>query len=93
MSKATQDAMEQLHGTLAKTLADAVKDGVTRVSKDGEVVTETCPASILSVARQFLKDNRIEGDLGVGEGSLEQAMEEMTDMPFDGEIPAEYKAH
>ena len=47
MSKATQTALEALHGALAKDL--------TRRIKDGEAT-----AADLSVARQFLKDNNID---------------------------------
>jgi hypothetical protein len=46
--KASADLMEMLHGILASALADKIKDG-------------TATAADLSVARQFLKDNGIDG--------------------------------
>lgn len=46
--KASAELMEMLHGILASALADKIKDG-------------TATAADLSVARQFLKDNGIDG--------------------------------
>lgn len=46
-SKATKEALDALHGQLAKALADKIKDG-------------TATAADLAVARQFLKDNGID---------------------------------
>jgi hypothetical protein len=46
--KASASLMEMLHGILASALADKIKDG-------------TATAADLSVARQFLKDNGIDG--------------------------------
>jgi len=48
MSTATKDAMESLHKMLAETLIDRMKDPEVK-------------AGDLNVARQFLKDNHIEG--------------------------------
>ena len=48
MSTATKDAMESLHKMLAETLIDRMKDPDVK-------------AGDLNVARQFLKDNHIEG--------------------------------
>lgn len=48
MSTATKDAMESLHKMLAETLIERMKDPDVK-------------ASDLNVARQFLKDNHIEG--------------------------------
>jgi len=90
--KATKDAMNMLHATLADTLAAAINEGVTVIDKEGNPVKATCPASILSVARQFLKDNQIE--LGKGEAdqsSIARAMKEMSDLPMDDEVPKEYR--
>lgn len=64
MNKADQDSMNSLHGELAKVLTVALKNGVMEIDKEtGETQVASCPASILSVARQFLKDNNIEADL------------------------------
>ncbi len=50
--------LSALHALLAQTLARAIKDGVK--GEDGEPVV--APASLLNVARQFLKDNNITSD-------------------------------
>lgn len=92
MSKASKDAMNMLHAALAKTLSDAINEGVVVLDKEGNEVKTTCPASVLSVARQFLKDNQIE--LGKGEAdssAIARAMQEMADLPMDDEVPAEYQ--
>lgn len=47
MSKATQDILDALHGQLAKTLTDKIKNG-------------EATAADLNVARQFLKDNGVD---------------------------------
>lgn len=61
MASASKDAMEALHKVLADTLAQAITEGIPIVDKEtGEVLKAPAPAAILSVARQFLKDNNIE---------------------------------
>jgi hypothetical protein len=45
--KASQDALEALHGAMAKCLADKIRSG-------------EATAADLAVARQFLKDNGID---------------------------------
>lgn len=45
--KATTEALEGLHGAVAKALADKIKEG-------------SATAADLAVARQFLKDNGID---------------------------------
>lgn len=45
--KASQDALEALHGQLATTLKN-------------KIASDDCTAADLAVARQFLKDNGIE---------------------------------
>jgi hypothetical protein len=47
MSKAKTEALESLHGALAKALAQKIKEG-------------TATAADMAVARQFLKDNGID---------------------------------
>lgn len=47
MTKATEEALDALHGQLAKSLKDRIADG-------------SATAADLSVARQFLKDNGID---------------------------------
>lgn len=84
--------MEELHGVLAKTLSDAIKEGVTVLDKEGNPMVVSTPAAVLSVARQFLKDNHIEGGFGNADlTDLEKAMSEMNDMPLPGEVPKEYQ--
>lgn len=90
--KASKDAMNALHAMLANTLSEAINEGVVVMDKEGNPVKTTCPASVLSVARQFLKDNQIE--LGKGEAdqsSIARAMQEMADLPMDDEVPKEYR--
>lgn len=64
MSKAPSKAMEQLHAALARTLADAISEGIpVKDEATGEVTKAPAPAALLSVARQFLKDNNISTDI------------------------------
>jgi hypothetical protein len=56
MSKANEKALGELHGQLANILSDAIG----RVYLDEEGNPTAPPAAILNVARQFLKDNKIE---------------------------------
>lgn len=60
MSKASQDAMEKLHEALANQLTELCKTQKV-TDANGEEVKVPPSASILNVARQFLKDNGIEG--------------------------------
>lgn len=61
MSKASEAALSELHASLATVLKDAM----------GKLNEEGLPnAAILSVARQFLKDNHIEAGAGVQAGPL-----------------------
>lgn len=61
MSKATEKALSDLHAALATTLMA----GCAMRDEEGKPL-----ASILSVARQFLKDNHIEVGSGVQAGPL-----------------------
>lgn len=90
--KADSNALEALHELLAQTLSKAIKDGQTVVTKDGEAVRQDAPASLLSVARQFLKDNEITAGLGNKDVSeLEKAIKDMNSLPLPGEVPKEYQ--
>lgn len=72
MAKAKQQALENLHAELADVLAKLVK--AQSSSADGEQPN----ASILNVARQFLKDNNVSADIGTNEG-----LQRLTDsLPF-----------
>lgn len=59
--RASKDAMDQLHKVLAEQLADGVTNNKEPIVVNGEVVGFKRNAAILNVARQFLKDNGIEG--------------------------------
>lgn len=66
MSRASDDAMDKLHEALAQQLTDAVVEGVPVKDDDtGEVHKAPASASILNVARQFLKDNDVKVDPSV----------------------------
>lgn len=62
LPRATEEAMGNLHEQLANTLKDALNQ------RDPD--TGLPNAALLSVARQFLKDNRIEVGPGVKTGPL-----------------------
>lgn len=76
--RASSEAMGALHELLALTLAEAIKN--PGVDESGNKLPP--PAPILSVARQFLKDNHIEvadpADVTSPIGSLASAL------PFTG---------
>jgi hypothetical protein len=81
-----------LHEVLAKSLADAITEGVpVKDDETGTVYKAPAPAALLSVARQFLKDNNIEAvatpDSPVGRLA--------NSLPFEGEgeLEASGKAH
>lgn len=79
MAKAELTAMESLHELLAVTLQTAIQNGVN--SEEG------VNSSILSVARQFLKDNHIEANGAKGDASdMEKALEDMNTLPYPGEV-------
>jgi hypothetical protein len=57
MNKADEKALGSLHGKLADVLREALEQDYT----DPETgLKQPPPAAILNVARQFLKDNKIE---------------------------------
>lgn len=84
MAKADLTAMEDLHSQVAKTLKSEIDRA--KGSEDG------VPASLLATAIKFLKDNHIEAGVGNADTSdLEKQMKHLQGMPYDGEVPAEYK--
>ena len=99
MSKATDKELGALHGGLAGVLANAISEGELVLDKEGQpIIIDNKPlrkpasASLLSVARQFLKDNHVESALGNKDVSaLDQALNDMQNMPYEGEVPAEFK--
>lgn len=82
MNKADEKELAGLHGQLAKVLKDAIsKDYVD--PNTGEELPP--PAAILNVARQFLKDNKIEAINAVG-----SPLHDLSDLPIfedDNVIP------
>lgn len=79
MSNGTVKDLGNLHGILARTLKDQIVNGITTVSKDGTIEQVSAPASVLNVARQFLRDNNIEC-LGANNEDIKGLVEEL---PFD----------
>ena len=79
MSNGTVKDLGDLHGIVARTLKDQIVNGVTTVSKDGTIEQVSAPASVLNVARQFLRDNNIEC-LGANNEDIKGLVEEL---PFD----------
>ena len=84
MSNATVNELGNLHGIIAKALADQIKNGTKVENKDGKLETISAPASVLNVARQFLRDNNIEC-MGAANEDITAITE---DLPFD-ETPRE----
>lgn len=84
MAKATLSNLEKLHEELAGLMLDEVK--AARAS--GEPVQ----ASLLAAVSKFLKDNHIEAGVGAGDlEGLEKSLSDMQNLPYDGEVPSEYK--
>ena len=79
MSNGTVKDLGDLHGIIARTLKDQLLNGVTSVSKVGTIEQISAPASVLNVARQFLRDNNIEC-LGANNEDIKGLVEEL---PFD----------
>jgi len=59
--RASADALDALHGALAKQLADAVNTPEVLLDKEGTVVGSKVNIAAMNVARQFLKDNNVTG--------------------------------
>ena len=78
MAKAELTLMESLHELLASTLKNEIINGMN--SEDG------VQSSLLSVARQFLKDNHIEATGAQQDVSeMARALEEMNSLSYPGE--------
>lgn len=89
MTKATESALSELHGHLARALTEIVKGAevqevVDAVDEDGELIRKVITvrklptAAELQAAAKFLKDNSITADPGESAaiGELEQALAE-----------------
>jgi hypothetical protein len=65
LKRATAAQLESLHGTLAKHFAEVMEKGVRVLVKNSageqEIAYIDAPPALVNAARQFLKDNGIEG--------------------------------
>ena len=86
MNKADEKSLAGLHGKLAEVLSEAL----SRDYEDPETGQKLPPpAAILNVARQFLKDNKIESTAAVG-----SPLHDLADLPiFDDENVAIARPH
>jgi len=84
MGRATSELLDMLHAELAQTMLGELKR--QKNSEDG------VQASTLSAIAKFLKDNHIEANLGEGDtDELERKLGLLGGLPYDGEVPDEYK--
>jgi len=74
MNKADEQALGSLHGKLAEVLKDALSQTYTDPETGAPVPP---PAAILNVARQFLKDNKIEAVSAQG-----SPLHDLADLPI-----------
>jgi len=83
MNKADEKALGSLHGKLAEVLKDALSQDYTDPDTGLPLPP---PAAILNVARQFLKDNKIEAVAAQGSPLADLAdlpvFEDETVVPF-----------
>ena len=73
MNKADEKALGGLHGKLAEVL----KDALSQEYLDDQGNPSPPPAAILNVARQFLKDNKIEAIAAQG-----SPLHDLADLPI-----------
>jgi ABC-type branched-subunit amino acid transport system substrate-binding protein len=73
MNKADEKALGGLHGKLAEVL----KDALSQPYADDQGNPVPPPAAILNVARQFLKDNKIEAIAATG-----SPLADLADLPI-----------
>lgn len=84
MEKASQEILETLHGLQAQAMIEELQ----RARTSGEGIQ----ASLFAAISRFLKDNNIEANLGTGDDAeLERHLSRMASLPYDGEVPDEYK--
>ena len=74
ISKADEKALGSLHGKLAEVLKDALSQTYTDPETGAAMPP---PAAILNVARQFLKDNKIEAIAAQG-----SPLGDLSDLPI-----------
>lgn len=103
MSKAaSRPELETLHDTLAKVLAEAVKETEIKIIdlpdaavEGGSVktVVRTRNAAILNAARQFLKDNGVECAPGYPSDALKEVKKSVESLPFPAHPGGEDEDH
>lgn len=81
MSKASEADLADLHGTIARTLADVIAEGSTVVvgrGDDATVEKVTASAAYIMAGIAFLKNNNITADAGSNEelDALQRAVAE-----------------
>ena len=59
MPKATEAALQNLHGCVAEHLVTRIEEGETTLDKKGNEVHMKCAPSVLSTAIKFLSDNGV----------------------------------
>lgn len=81
MSKASAKKLSDLHGALADSMAEVLREGVTVVDREGEVQKVTPGAAYFAAIAKFLKDNNVE-NLAVGEQMEIAAKATFQNLPF-----------
>ena len=56
----TIKAMGSLHKLLAEEIREQIISGTKVMNKEGDIVSTSASATVLNVARQFLRDNNIQ---------------------------------
>jgi len=84
-NKADEKELGSLHGALAKVLKDAITADYSDPDTGAKLPP---PAAILSVARQFLKDNKIESIAATG-----SPLGDLSDLPIFDDHTASGHAH
>jgi hypothetical protein len=85
---APQSLLEQLHLDFANTLTKILKEGIpVKDEETGEVHYSPPPPATLSIIRQFLKDNNIEGIVEEVKSLLQSGNPEL-DLPFSENVVA-----
>jgi hypothetical protein len=68
MSKASEDALGELHAAVANVLTDTLENGAVVMDNEGEARRITPPAAYIGAAIAFLKNNNITADPSSNEG-------------------------
>ena len=85
MSDEPRDVSGQIEDAVGEALLDIIKNGAKEVTKDGEIVTITAPASYFTAAVAYLKQRPPKGQpaLGGAKGKLKEFLEgEGNVLPF-----------